>query len=136
LKVENVIITAKREVEKGPGVKTAGEMAVLQGKAKVDQQSPGNVASEEMGGRLHRAGEQRGKPRAALSGIFLRSRWESAMFHEGYSAEEIKRRDRWRSECWRIYVWESREQNRGPACKMFPSSFTLLTSLERFERHA
>jgi hypothetical protein len=58
------------------------------------------------------------------------------MFHEGYSAEEIKRRGRWRSECWRIYVWASRERNRELAGKMLASSFTLLASLARFERHA
>jgi len=94
------------------------------------------LSSAEVAGRLRRAGVRRGLPRASLSGISLRSGGASAMFHEGYSAEEIKRRGRWRSECWRIYVWASRERNRELAGKMLASFFTLLASLARFERHA
>ena len=77
---------------------------------------------------------QRGQ--GSLSVISLRSGGTSAMFHEGYSAEEIKRRGRWRSECWRTYVWTSRERNHELAGKMLSSSFSLLASLARYERRA
>jgi len=56
------------------------------------------------------------------------------MFHEGFSAEEIKRRGRWLSECWHTYVWVSRERGRELAGKMLSSSFSLLASLARYER--
>ena len=62
------------------------------------------LSRDEISKRLRSAGERCGVPRAALSAISLRSGGASAMFHEGYSAEEIKRRGRWASDCWRTYV--------------------------------
>jgi hypothetical protein len=97
--------------------------------------SDGKVLSRDaVAGLLRRAGRRRGLPKAALSVISLRSGGASAMFHEGYSAEEIKRRGRWQSECWRTYVWASRERGRELAGKMLGSSFSLLASLARYER--
>jgi hypothetical protein len=99
--------------------------------------SNGRVLSrDEVAARLRRAGGRLGFPEGSLSVISLRSGGASAMFHEGYSAEEIKRRGRWRSECWRTYVWTSRERNHELAGKMLSSSFSLLASLARYERRA
>ena len=77
-----------------------------------------------------------GYPAGALSAISLRAGGATAMWSLGVAVERIKRRGRWHSECWRNYVWASRERNRELAGKMLASSFTLLASLARFERHA
>ena len=69
------------------------------------------LSQDEIAKHLRSAGERCGVPRAALSVSSLRSGGASAMFHEGYPAEEIKRRGRWASECWHTYVWTSREHN-------------------------
>ena len=56
------------------------------------------------------------------------------MWNKGYSVDEVKRRGRWLSDCWRLYVWEGRERARDVGARMLSSSFSLLASLERFAR--
>ena len=120
----------QRAARMNPGHFSAKERFLL-------TKSNGRVLSrDEVAALLRRAGERLGMPRGALSVISLRSGGASAMFHEGYSAEEIKRRGRWQSECWRTYVWTSRERNHELAGKMLTSSFSLLASLARYERRA
>jgi len=75
--------------------------------------SNGRVLSrDEMAARLRRAGGRLGFPEGFLSVISLRSGGARTMFHEGYSAEEIKRRGRWRSELAYICLDESGAQSR------------------------
>ena len=83
---------------------------------------------------LRRAAGKLGVPEEALSVISLRAGGASAMWHAGFTVDEIKRRGRWASECWRIYVWEGRERARNVATKMLSSVFSLMASLARHAR--
>jgi hypothetical protein len=56
------------------------------------------------------------------------------MWDAGFSVDEIKRRGRWASECWRIYTWEGRERARSVAARMFASSVSVLGAVARFAR--
>jgi hypothetical protein len=83
---------------------------------------------------LRRAGTPLGVPEDALSVISLRAGGASAMWHAGFSVDEIKRRGRWASECWSVYVWEGREKAKNVATKMLGSAFSLMASLARYAR--
>jgi len=85
---------------------------------------------------LRQGAHSLGLPREALSAISLRSGGASAMWHAGCSIDEIKRRGRWASDCWRTYVWEGRERRRDLGASMLSSTFTLMASLARYERQA
>jgi len=87
-------------------------------------------------GEASRAGDRLDMTCGAFCFNLLRSRGVSVMSHDGYLAEEIKRRGRWKSECWRTYVWTSRERNHELAGKRLTSSISLLASLARYERRA
>ena len=56
------------------------------------------------------------------------------MWDVGFSVDEIKRRGRWASECWRVYTWEGRERGRGVASRMLGSAVSVMASLARFAR--
>jgi hypothetical protein len=75
-----------------------------------------------------------GVPAGAVSVISLRAGGASAMWDVGFSVDEIKRRGRWASECWRIYTWEGRERARGVAARMLGSAVSVLASVARFAR--
>ena len=40
------------------------------------------------------------------------------MWAAGYSVEEIQRRGRWVSQCFRIYIWEGRQRAKRVATQM------------------
>jgi len=92
------------------------------------------VSSDAVAGLLRRGAQNLGINPEAVSVISLRAGGASAMWHAGCSVEEIKRRGRWASDCWRGYIWEGRERNRDLATRMLASSFTLMASLARYER--
>ncbi len=83
---------------------------------------------------LRVAAVEEGVPAEAVSAISMRAGGASAMWHEGFTADEIKRRGRWGSECWRVYVWEGRERARGVAGRMLSSSFSLMAALANYSR--
>ncbi len=84
--------------------------------------------------QLRVGGDALGAPPAALSVISLRSGGASAMWDEGYKAEEIKRRGRWASDCWHVYVWEGRDRWKDLASRLLTSSYTLMASLASYRR--
>jgi len=83
---------------------------------------------------LRPAASALGVPPESLSVISLRAGGASAMWDAGFSVDEIKRRGRWASECWRIYTWEGRERARSVAARMFASSVSVLGAVARFAR--
>ena len=87
-------------------------------------------------GLLRQGARELGVPAEAVAAISLRSGGASAMWHAGCTIDEIKRRGRWASDCWRTYVWEGRERSRDLGTTMLASTFTLMASLERYERQA
>ena len=89
---------------------------------------------DKVEGGLRAVAVERGLPPKALAPISLRSGGASAMWNEGFSTDEIKRRGRWLSDCWRLYVWEGRERARNVGARMLSSSFSQLASLARFAR--
>jgi hypothetical protein len=76
-----------------------------------------------------------GLPPEAASVISLRSGGASAMWDAGFTAEEIKRRGRWSSDCYRIYIWEGRGRAKDVASRMLSSKFSLMASLATYRRH-
>ena len=92
------------------------------------------VPRDTVAGLLRQGARHLGINPEAVSVISLRSGGASAMWHAGCSVEEIKRRGRWASDCWKGYIWEGRERNRDLAARMLTSSFTLMASLARYER--
>jgi hypothetical protein len=73
-----------------------------------------------------------GVPADGVSVISLRAGGASAMWDSGFSVDEIKRRGRWASECWRIYTWEGRERARSIASRMLASTVSILGAVARF----
>jgi site-specific DNA-cytosine methylase len=105
-------------------------------KPDLDQNPERYVMSLSNGSVLHRdkvatelklQAEMMGLPRNCLSVISLRAGGASALWDAGYKAEDIKARGRWRSECWRIYVWESRNRDKTYGEKVLASSAALHT---------
>ena len=107
-------------------------------RADLDQESSefAEPACTRACGGASRAGERLDMTCGAFCFNLLRSRGVRAMSHDGYLAEEIKRRGRWKSECWRTSVWTSRKRNHELAGKRLTSSISLLASLARYERRA
>ena len=58
--------------------------------------------------------------------ISLRAGGASAMYHAGFSVEEIQRRGRWASDCWKLYVHEGRTKARDTAGRMGKADFQLV----------
>ena len=56
------------------------------------------------------AAQQLNIPAPMVSTHSLRAGGAMAMWAAGYSVEEIQRRGRWVSQCFRIYIWEGREE--------------------------
>jgi site-specific DNA-cytosine methylase len=75
-----------------------------------------------------------GAPPGAASVISLRSGGASALWDAGATAEEIKRRGRWSSDCYQIYIWPGHERPRGVAAKMLGSSLSLMAPLATHRR--
>jgi hypothetical protein len=84
--------------------------------------------------QLRIGGDALGAPPAAISVISLRSGGASAMWDEGYKAEEIKRRGRWASDCWHVYVWEGRDRWKDLASRLLTSSYEIMASLASYRR--
>jgi len=92
------------------------------------------LSRDQVVGALRGAAVAAGVPEAAVSVISLRAGGASAMWDVGFSVDEIKRRGRWASECWRVYTWEGRERARGVAARMLSSEVSVLASAARFAR--
>ena len=75
-----------------------------------------------------------GAPPGAASVISLRSGGASALWDAGATAEEIKLRGRWSSDCYQIYIWPGHERSRGVAAKMLGSSLSLMAPLATHRR--
>ena len=75
-----------------------------------------------------------GAPPGAAAVISLRSGGASAMWDTGMSAEEIKFRGRWASDCFKIYIWPGHDRSRNVAAKMLRSRTS--RSWRRWQRTA
>jgi hypothetical protein len=99
--------------------------------------SDGRVLSRDViAGFLEVAAVAFGAPKGAASVISLRSGGASAMWDQGFPAEDIKKRGRWASDCYRIYIWDGHDRARDVAARMLSSKFSLMASLAAYKRHA
>ena len=55
----------------------------------------------------------------------LRAGGATAMYHADVPIEDIQRRGRWKSDCWRIYIFGDRQRARGLLGKMTASCVEL-----------
>jgi hypothetical protein len=83
---------------------------------------------------LQEAAVAYGAPRGATSVISLRSGGASAMWDKGFTSEEIKRRGRWASDCYRVYVWEGHDKAKDVAARMMSSELSIMASLAAYRR--
>ena len=70
--------------------------------------------------KLRQAAQQLNVPAAMVYTHSLRAGGATAMWAAGYSVEEIQRRGRWASQCFRIYIWEGRERAEGAGSRICP----------------
>ena len=64
--------------------------------------------------KLRQAAQQLDVPAPMVSTHSLRAGGATAIWAAGYTIEDIQRRGRWVSQCFRIYIWwEGRERPRG-----------------------
>ena len=56
----------------------------------------------------------------------LRAGGAAAMWACNYTVEQIQRRGRWASQCFRIYIWEGRERAVGLAKSIFNTSVSIM----------
>jgi len=97
--------------------------------------SDGRVLHRDvMAKHLSAAAVAKGAPSGAASVISLRSGGASAMWDAGFPAEDIKRRGRWSSDCYQIYIWPGHDRARDVAARMLGSSFSLMASLAAYRR--
>jgi len=75
-----------------------------------------------------------GLPPGSFGVISLRAGGASSLWAAGYTAEDIKIRGRWRSECWRIYVWGGQDRNGHLGSDMLNTSASVLTHVIRREQ--
>lgn len=59
----------------------------------------------------------------------LRAGGASAMWHAGYPPDRIQRRGRWLSECWKLYIWVSREDARDLGQRMTSQAYAVAATL-------
>ena len=78
---------------------------------------------------LRQAARQLKIPDDVLSTHSLRAGGATAMWAAGYSVEEIQRRGRWVSQCFRIYIWEGRERAVGVATRMLKASVSMFATM-------
>ena len=57
------------------------------------------------------------------------------MWDAGFPAGDIKRRGRWSSGCYQIYIWPGHDRARDVASLVLGSSFSLMASLAAYRRH-
>ena len=56
------------------------------------------------------------------------------MWDAGFTAEDIKRRRRWSSGCYQVYIWPGHDRARDVASRMLGSPFSLMASLAAYRR--
>jgi len=135
------------------GFEAPGDELCLVGLLKrLQRQKPGHFSDPEaffftlsdgrvldrnvIAGFLREAAVAFGAPKEALSVISLRSGGASAMWDQGFPSEDIKKRGRWASDCYRIYIWDGHDRARDVAAKMLSSNFSLMASLAAYRRHS
>ena len=74
--------------------------------------------------KLRQAAQQLDVPAPMASTRSLRAGGATAMWAAGYSAEEIQRRGRWVSQCFRICIWEGHERSKGVGTRMLEAEST------------
>ena len=82
---------------------------------------------EEM---LRQAAQQLKVPASMVSTHSLRAGGATAMWAAGYSVEEIQRRGRWASQCFRIYIWEGRERAEGVGSRMLKAKVSMFATMQ------
>jgi hypothetical protein len=78
---------------------------------------------------LKSAAERLRWPVDTVSTHSLRAGGATAMWAAGKTAEEIQRRGRWASQCFRIYIWESREKAASVAEAIYRGGVSLFAGL-------
>jgi hypothetical protein len=89
--------------------------------------SDGKVLNRDvMAAALKGAARRLGLKESEINVVSLRSGGATATHHAGFSVEAIQRRGRWASDCWKIYVQDSRDTARDVAARMAEAKVTLI----------
>jgi hypothetical protein len=75
-----------------------------------------------------------GYSRDSLSVISLRAGFASVAWNEGVSVEKIMATGKWRSNCFKRYIWGGQEVDDLMGSKMLSSKFTPLAAQRKFQR--
>jgi hypothetical protein len=79
-------------------------------------------------------GELAGYPRDSLSVISLREGFASVSHNEGVPVEQIMTTGKWRSNCFRHYIWGGQEVDNQRGSKMLSSRYAPLAAQRKFQR--
>ena len=80
--------------------------------------------------KLRQAAQQLKVPAAMVPTHSLRAGGATAMWAAGYSVEEIQRRGRWASQCFRICIWEGRERAEGVGSRMLKAKASMFATMQ------
>ena len=75
-----------------------------------------------------------GVPVGAMSVISIRAGGASGMWDAGCTEEEIKRRGKWASDSWKIYVWNGQRREKGLAASLLGTSVSLTAPVIHYLR--
>ena len=79
---------------------------------------------------LRAAAERLNLPMEMFSTHSFRAGGATAMWAAKCAVEEIQRRGRWVSQCFRLYIWKGRERAEGIARSIFHTSVSIFAAIE------
>ena len=92
--------------------------------------SDGNVLHrDKVESTLRKAATQLKLPVSVFSTHSLRAGGATAMWAAGFTVEEIQRRGRWASQCFRLYLWESRHKAKDVASRMLKAGVSMFSTM-------
>ena len=92
-----------------------------------DDGSP--VRKEKIEAALKAGSDRLGVPSVNISSHSLRAGGASAKWAMGKSDAEIQFRGRWRSLCWKIYVWGTRERQKDFGSSLWGTTTSLFAAV-------
>ena len=88
------------------------------------------IHRDEVESTLRGAARRLDLPTDIFSTHSLRAGGATAMWACNYTVEQIQRRGRWASQCFRIYIWEGRESAVGLARNIFNTSVSMFAAMK------
>lgn len=92
------------------------------------------LSSERVSTLLKEAALRQGMPLEAFSVISIRAGAASAAYDAGCSIEDIGKRGRWKTDCWKRYVWDGTRRDPQLASRMLANSVDLSAPVIHYNR--